>query len=211
MDKRKDIVASLTAAFLMSILWYVSVRAEPITNYPPKNERIVAFGDSLVSGVGATRGNDLVSVLAKRIGRPIENVGVAGNTTADGLARIEEVLRRDPGITIIVLGGNDALKRVPIEDTERNLRMLFTKVQAQGGVVVYLATRGGIIGTEREALYERLSEEYGVVYVSDILSDVIFRPELMYDSIHPNDAGYAQIAERVARELDAHNLLLLPE
>jgi lysophospholipase L1-like esterase len=74
----------LGAVLVCALLtWFMMSGREVITNYPPKNERIVAFGDSLVAGVGARDGNDLMSQLEKYIGRPITNLGVSGYTQAN--------------------------------------------------------------------------------------------------------------------------------
>lgn len=186
--------------------WFLLSDDVQITNYPPKNERIIAFGDSLIEGVGATEGNDIVSKLSKEIGRPIENFGVGGDTTALGLARIEKALKRDSGIVILLLGGNDTLRRIPEETTRENLAIFIKKFQEQGAVVVLLGIRGGIIGGRRADMYEELSETYGTVYVSDVLDGILLKPELMHDGIHPNDAGYAIIAERLGEVFSEYNL-----
>ena len=69
---------------------------QDITNYPGDGTTIVAFGDSLVEGVGATAGNDFVSVLSTEIGEPIVNLGQRGDTTRDGLKRLDSVIAQDP-------------------------------------------------------------------------------------------------------------------
>ncbi len=187
------------------VLLFVGGKDVP-KNYPPKNATIVAFGDSLVEGQGATEGNDFVSQLETRIGRPIENYGVGGNTTKDGVARMGEIIERDPGLVLIVLGGNDTLRRIAIEETERNLRTLIGTVIEKGSVVMFIGVRGGILGTEREDMYERVADEYGAIYVPDILDGILLTPELMHDGIHPNDAGYAQIADRLAQVFKEYEL-----
>lgn len=196
----KSLVLVVVAVmFLGCVTWFFLTREGVVTNYPPKNTTIVAFGDSLVYGQGSTAGNDFVTGLAKRIGRPIANLGVPGDTTADGVARIAEVEALDPGLVLVLLGGNDTLRRVPVETTEKNLQKLISSFQARGAVVVFIGVRGGVLGGgERETMYERVAEEYGAIYVPDILAGILLKPELMHDGIHPNDAGYARIADRLA-------------
>ncbi len=177
--------------------WFLMAGDDAITNYPPKNDTVVAFGDSLVYGQGSTKGNDFVSVLGRRIGRTIINLGVPGDTTKDGVVRMDDVGTHDPGLVLLLLGGNDTLRRVPITESEANLRTLITTFQGSGAVVMFIGVRGGIIGSEREAMYERVAAEHGAIYVSDILEGIILKPELMDDSIHPNNDGYARIAERL--------------
>lgn len=172
-----------------------------IKNYPSGGTTIVAFGDSLVEGFGATSGNDFVSVLSKQIGEPIINLGVSGNTTEMGLARVDEVLKQDPKIVILLLGGNDYLRRIPKERTRQNLATIIERIQAQGSMVVLLGVRGGILGDGFASMYEELSETYQTAYVPDVLDDLFGNNKYMSDGIHPNDAGYKMIADRVSDEL----------
>ena len=83
-----------------------------ITNYPVPSGNIIAFGDSLTAGVGATAGRDYVSQLAEALSTSIENEGISGNTTEDALARLEsDVIAKNPEVVIVWLGGNDILQR----------------------------------------------------------------------------------------------------
>ena len=59
-----------------------------ITNYPSNGTDIIAYGDSLIEGVGSTAGGGFVSILSNKIGRPIINLGHKGDTTYEGLERI---------------------------------------------------------------------------------------------------------------------------
>ena len=202
----KLVVGLLLACLLGVVVWYFMNGDLVIRNYPPQNSTIVAFGDSLIFGVGATNGNDFVSKLSVRIGRPILNLGVSGNTTADGVARMNDVEKIRPGLVLLLLGGNDTLRRIPIAETERNLRTLLMGFQKSGSVVMFLGVRGGMFGSEREDMYERLSEEYGAIYVDDVLDGILLKPELMFDGIHPNDTGYARIAERLTEVFKEYKL-----
>lgn len=190
-------------AFCIGLLWFFFAPEAEIVNYPPKNSQIVAFGDSLVAGVGATSGNDFVSVLSRMLGNPIVNLGVLGDTTAQGLARVDQVIAKDPGTVILLLGGNDYLKKIPQEETFANLRSIIAKLQAQGAVVVLLGVRGGILRDNFIDGFDALAEETGVIYVPDVLDGLIGRDAYMSDAIHPNDQGYAQIAERVFSAIEA--------
>ena len=188
----------LGAGFVIGAALFVVFGGEPdIKNYPPKDGPIVAFGDSLVQGVGATIGNDLISLLSKKIGEPIVNLGISGNTTAQGLERVDEVLQKEPRVAIVLLGGNDYLRKVPISETFSNLRTIIERIQASGSIVLLLGVRGGLISDRFDSYYEDLAEETGSAYVSDVLSGLITDQRYMSDAIHPNDIGYARIAERV--------------
>ena len=177
-----------------------------ITNYPPKNDTIVAFGDSLIAGYGATRGNDLVSVVSTQLKRNIINLGVSGDTSADGLARIDAVLKQNPGTVLLLIGGNDFLRKVSIETTEKNLRTIIQKLTDEGVVIVLLGVRSGLFGGESDRMYEKLHDDFGTLYIEDVLSGIFLRQELMYDTIHPNDRGYVIIAERIVALFQEYEL-----
>ncbi len=177
---------------------YFLFKSPNIKNYPPKNSTIVAFGDSLVLGVGSTESNDFVSLLSKKTGRPIVNLGVSGNTTAQGLERIDEVISKDPGTVIVVLGGNDYLRKLPQEETFNNLRKIITTLQSKGIMVVLLGVRGGLLVDKFNSDFKSLAKETGVVFVPNVLDGLIGDSRYMTsDGIHPNDLGYQKIAEKV--------------
>ncbi len=172
-----------------------------ITNYPSNGIDIVAFGDSLIEGVGATQGNDLVSQLSKQIGRPIINLGKAGDTTSDGLARINQLDEYKPKVVLLLLGGNDYLKKVPITETRKNVSQIIQNIHSRGATVLLLGVRGGILQDRFETEYETLSDVYNTAYVSDVLEGLLGNAQYMSDAVHPNDNGYNKIMMRVAPEL----------
>ncbi|MBY0328734.1 arylesterase [Patescibacteria group bacterium] len=168
-----------------------------ITNFPPVQGPIVALGDSLVFGYGSTMGNDFVSLLAKDTGREIINMGINGNTTADGLARIDTVLALKPSIVLVLLGGNDFLRKVPATQTFQNLDSIVEKLQAHGVVVVVLGIQGGVLHDPFKESFEELVTRRGTGYVPNVLAGMIGNQSLMYDAIHPNDVGYKKLADKV--------------
>lgn len=168
-----------------------------ITNFPPMQGPIVAFGDSLVFGYGASMGNDFVSVLEKQTGREIINMGINGNTTADGLARIDTVTALKPSVVLVLLGGNDFLRKVPATETFKNLNEIVEKLQANGAVVIVLGIQGGVLNDPFASQFEALAHERGTGYVPNVLAGMIGNQSLMYDTIHPNDTGYKKIADKV--------------
>lgn len=187
--------AACAAALLVFVFTNEPVR--DIKNIPPRNDVIVAFGDSLVEGVGANEGNDFVSLLSRRLDREIINLGVAGDTSANGLDRISEVLAYDPGMVIVLLGGNDALRRVPPEKTRDNLNAIVTRLQEEGVAVVLIGIQGGLLGDPYEEIYEEISEVHDTAYVPDVLRGILLKSDLTADQIHPNDAGYEIVADRI--------------
>lgn len=168
-----------------------------VRNFPSEGVDIIAFGDSLVWGQGADPGKDFVSLLSERLQAPIINLGVPGNTTDDGLSRIEEIDAYRPKVVLLLLGGNDYLRRIPQERTQLNLAKLITEIQARGAIVVLLGVRGGILEDHYAPMYEGLSEQYRTAYVSNVLKGLLGDQKYMFDEIHPNNSGYAIIADRV--------------
>lgn len=178
--------------------WYFFFRDWPITNHPSvKQGPVLLYGDSLAQGIGATRGNTLGEQLGRRVGIDILNYGVSGDTTRDGLARLPQALGESPRVAIVLLGGNDFLRKIPREETFSNLEKIVTAFQKNGSIVMILGVRSGIIGGGADDEYEALAERTGSVYVEDVLSGIFAHSELMSDAIHPNDRGYSKIAERI--------------
>ena len=183
-------------ALLVILSWGIWHRSHDIRNYPSSGTDIVAFGDSLVWGEGSDQGKDFVSLLSQKIGQPIVNLGNPGDTTADGLARINALDKYHPKVVLLLLGGNDYLKRVPVDVTFANLGKIIENIQARGAIVVLLGVRGGVID-HFSGRFSDLSKKYETAYVSDVLSGLIGEPKYMFDEVHPNNAGYAIIANRI--------------
>lgn len=168
-----------------------------IKNYPSAGTEVVVFGDSLVVGVGSTDGGDFVSVLSGLIDTPIVNLGKSGDTTASALTRLDEVLEIKPKVVLLLLGGNDYLRKVPIEETFSNLEIMIEAVHETGAVVVLLGVRGGVLSDNYKSEYKALAKKHQTAYVQDVLDGVLGTSGLMYDNIHPNTAGYKIIANKI--------------
>jgi acyl-CoA thioesterase-1 len=188
MRKTRIISLIIIAAILGYALWRDVAGSEV---------RLVAFGDSLVAGTGSTDGG-FVPLLAERINQPIENLGVPGNTTADALARIDAALAERPDIAIILLGGNDYFQGVPRTETGTNLGRIIDAFRGVGArvLLIGLSTPGG--STTDTAFFASLAEAHGAELVPDALAGIYGNPALMSrDGVHPNDQGYARLAERI--------------
>lgn len=195
---RKTLWAVGSAAILIVAGYFFWPSAQAtITNYPSAGTDLVAFGDSLVFGSGTTEGNDFVSVLSRRLGRPIANLGVPGDTTAQGLARVNELDQYRPKIVLLLLGGNDHLKKVPVETTFQNLAKLIENIQARGAIVLLLGVKGSLLGDTFAPEFEKLHDQYHTAYVSNVLDGLFGSQKYMADEIHPNDVGNQVIADRI--------------
>lgn len=162
---------------------------------------IVAFGDSLVAGTGAPDGQGFVDDLAASTGVPIKNLGVPGDTTAQGLARIDDVLNAKPDIAIVLLGGNDALQKVSQATTATHLNSILSTLTGVRIKVVLVGVQGALLSDPYASMYKGLAKEYGAEYVPSILSGIIGHSDLMSDEVHPNAAGYQKVADKILPHL----------
>lgn len=162
-----------------------------------KSGPIVAFGDSLVYGYGSTTGNDFVSVLSREIGKPILNFGVSGDNTQDGLNRIGTVLAKQPSVALILFGGNDILDKIPQSQTFQNLGNMINQFQTNGVTVIVLGVQGSVFNDPYQTRFEALAKKYNVKYVPNVLSGIIGNKAVMFDAVHPNNAGYKLISDKV--------------
>ena len=173
-----------------------------VKDFPRKEGPIVAFGDSLVEGYGVKPDETFVAELSRRLGEDIINLGVSGNTTVDGLTRIRELESYEPRLVIILLGGNDSLRKISPEQTFDNLSTLIEALHKKDTAVLLVGITGGLnYGITYEKEFPKLAEKYGIAYVPNILKGLIGKSDLMYDTIHPNAAGHILMADKIEPEL----------
>lgn len=182
----------------LSVYFLFVGKTDKVTNFPSKGTNVVVFGDSLVEGVGATTKGGFVELLSKKTNAPMVNLGVSGNTTLDGLKRVEEIFEHDPKVVILLLGGNDYLKKISKEETSKNLEKIIDKIHEKGAVVLLLGVRGGFLKDNFKDLFEELVKKKKVAYVPDVLDGIIFERSFMSDGIHPNEKGYEIISKKVS-------------
>jgi len=160
---------------------------------------IVAFGDSLTHGTGASADTAYPAVLASLTGRTVINAGVPGDTTATGLQRLPEVLSEyKPRLVLLCLGGNDMLRKQPTATTENNLRLLVQTIRASGANVVLIGVPEPKLFGGAPNFYSRIADELQLPLEREIFNDVLKDNRLKSDPIHANAAGYRQVAERLA-------------
>ena len=138
-----------------------------------------------------------MSLLSQKIEQPIVNLGRAGDTTLDGLARIGQLDEYSPKVVLLLLGGNDHLKKIPISETFKNLAALIESLHARGAVVILLGVRGGLFNDRFDTEFEILRDTYHTAFVPDVLDGLFGNDKYMSDTIHPNDIGYKMIADRI--------------
>jgi lysophospholipase L1-like esterase len=160
---------------------------------------IVAFGDSLTFGTGATESESYPIVLGQLLGRSVVRAGVPGEVTAGGLARVQSVIdEHKPKLMIVCLGGNDMLRKVDEGETRSNLREIIKTIRAQGIAVVLIGVPRPALLTSAPPLFEEIAKEFGLPYEGKIVTDILYKPDQKADTIHPNAKGYRRMAEAVA-------------
>jgi len=158
---------------------------------------LVCFGDSITYGVGAGDDPTYPQLLSEHLGVEALNAGVPGDTTADGLARIDQVLDLDPWLVVVELGGNDLLQRRRREAVEADLREIL-EILLEERVLPVLVRGEGPFGYDYGDLFHQLAEEYQLPFLDEALPEILRSPRLKADPIHPNGAGYKVLAEEVA-------------
>lgn len=191
----------LWVAVLIASVFYGCQRGgdfNAIRNLQSRGEAIICFGDSLTEGVGAGSGEDYPSVLARQLPRPVVNAGRRGDTSADGLSRLDRaVLERNPRLVIVLFGGNDFLRQVSVSETRKNLAAIVQRIQERGAMVVLVGMRLGLFTDEYGPIYDEIAKQHGALYIPEVLKGILSDPRLQSDSIHPNGVGYQLMAERI--------------
>lgn len=169
---------------------------------PPRPSRasdrpLLVLGDSLSAEYGLPRGSGWVALLETRLAgrRPplrVVNASISGETTAGGRSRLADLLARHaPGIVVLELGSNDALRGLPLGGTEANLREMVRAAKAAGARPLLLGMRmppnyGRAYGEQFEAVFRRIADSEKVPLVPFFLE--AFGEKLEYfqpDRIHP--------------------------
>jgi len=163
---------------------------------------VLAFGDSLTFGTGAEGGESYPARLEQLIRRPVVNAGIPGEVTAEGVARLPRLLERyRPALLILCHGGNDLLRRTGEERAAQNLRTMVALAKEQGVDVVLLGVPKPDLSLTPPDYYARIAGEFAIPYNGEILADILSERALKSDYIHPNAAGYRELAEAVAELL----------
>jgi acyl-CoA thioesterase-1 len=171
-------------------------------NLATPGDLVVFFGDSITQGYGVRSEESFPALVGQALGVPIVNAGVPGDTMGAGLARMErDVLPHRPRLTVVEFGGNDFLRRVPVEETLRNLEAIVSALIQEGMMVVILEVNVGLGGDPYLKGYRAVADRQGAVLIPDIMRGILTSPDLMGDTIHPTAKGHRLIADRVIQVL----------
>ncbi|MGQ4002611.1 arylesterase [Francisellaceae bacterium CB299] len=166
-----------------------------IINTKPTGQTIVAFGDSLTAGYGVGKNDNYPSQLSLLINQPIINMGISGETTAQALARIDNVIAKDPKVVLITLGGNDLKKKLPASEAFSNLKQIVNILHQNGALVVIGGINIPYYSNDYADDYVIFAKENGCLLVPNILGGLFGHSDLMVDTVHPNAKGYKIVAE----------------
>jgi lysophospholipase L1-like esterase len=198
MSRRQWLTLAGAVAFVAALVAWLAWPSASGPARPTAGDQIIVFGDSLVQGVGASPGRDLVSVLSSRLGVPMLNAGRNGDTTGAALARLDRaVLAHRPRVVVVLLGGNDLLRRVPRDVMIENLETIVTRIRERGAAVVLATVEIGFFTGADGRAFDALAARTRAAIVPDILGGILGRRDLMADGIHPNDRGYEMMADRL--------------
>lgn len=185
-----------------------AVSPQPVP--PVKDDRpvIVAFGDSLTAGYGTDTGNSYPDFLEQDLNTKgfhyhVVNAGVSGNTSKDGLDRIDDVLALKPVLVIVAFGGNDGLRGLPIASTRKNLDQMVSTLQ-RGGTKIVLGgitlppNYGADYIRQFNETYALLARQYHVPLLPFLLQNVYGTDGSMQaDGIHATPQGNEQVARNL--------------
>lgn len=171
------------------------------------------LGDSLTAGLGLPADEAYPALLqtqldARNAGWRIVNAGVSGDTSAGGVRRLDWALEGGAAIVVVALGGNDALRGLPVADLRRNLEQAVERAQDAGARVVLAGMQaptntGPEYTSAFRAVYPAVATEHGAALVPFLLEGVAGVEALnQADGIHPNQAGARLVAETVWRTLE---------
>jgi len=170
--------------------------------------RILVLGDSLASGYGLEAGRSFPARLEevlRQAGHDVRilNAGIAGDTTAGGLARLDWSLAAKPHAVMVELGGNDGLRGVDPRSTHANLDAILTRLKSRNIPVLLTGmiappNMGRDYGEAFNAVFSNLAKRHGVAFYPFILEGVAGRGDLNQDDgIHPNQSGVTIMVDRL--------------
>src|SRR5208283_2855015 len=193
---------------LACLLLTLSVSAQPKAQPADHRPILVCFGDSLTAGPGVDPGQSYPDYLQAALDQRhlhyrVDNQGISGNTTKDGVERLPEILALHPAVAVVEFGGNDGLRGLPIADTRANLDRIVATLR-RSGIKVALAgitlppDYGPDYIRQFNQTYTLLARKYRVPLLPFLLKNVYGVPGMMQsDRTHATAKGNQIVARNV--------------
>lgn len=188
-----------------------SASAPAASRHDEARKKLVVFGDSLSAGFGLAPGESYPDDLQHRLDSAgyawhVVNLGISGDTTEGGVARLDSAVALQPAIAIIELGGNDGLRGLPLTITRKNLDTMITAFQGVNAKVVLAGMTlppnyGDAYIHGFEKIFKDLAAAHHCTLIPFLLADII-TPDLRYlqrDGIHPTAEGAEIVSNTVFR------------
>jgi acyl-CoA thioesterase-1 len=183
--------------------------ALPARALAARGQVVTILGDSITAGYGLPQAASLpiqLHAALEKLGvrNIVRGAGVSGDTTQDGLGRMDFSIRPDTSVVVVALGGNDILQGVDPKITRANLDKILTRLKARHMGVVLAGMHapreiGASYARDFDAIYPSLARAHGVTLYPDLLAGVSRIKVLNQgDAIHPNAQGVLVIAGKLA-------------
>jgi len=195
---------SIYFLLLFSSLLLISCSDEADSHFETLTENavILAFGDSLTSGKGASRSQSYPAILQQLSNKKVINAGISGEVSASGLVRLPRLLEKyQPELIIICHGGNDILRHINPLQTKSNITKMIKLAKSYNTQILLLAIPKPTLLLTPAAFYSEIAETTGSAFDQDTIAVVLKDRNLKSDTYHPNSAGYAVIARRIHDKL----------
>ncbi|GAA3763032.1 hypothetical protein GCM10022270_22530 [Terriglobus aquaticus] len=169
---------------------------------------IACFGDSLTAGYGVDAADSYPSRLQGLLDKAgyhyrVVNLGISGETTKDGLARVDRVLALHPAIAVVEFGGNDGLRGVPVASSRANLDAIVQRLKSSGTEVALAGITlppqfGQAYIQEFNRTYHVVADKYSVPLYPFLLQGVWgVSGSIQQDGVHPTAQGCRQVAKNI--------------
>jgi lysophospholipase L1-like esterase len=199
MTFRKQVLGLASIGFA-AVISMTGCGNEPTQTALPVGSTVIALGDSLTYGYGASTETAYPTVLAELSKWRVINAGINGDTSADVLTRVNEITEQNPDLVLLGVGGNDVLQRIAPDTTRANIIATIDTLQSKNIDVVLIAephlSTSALFGKASDnPIYEDIAEAEDIPLYSDGWSTILSDDALKSDRIHANAAGYRQFAE----------------
>lgn len=189
---------------IVGINYYRSTKEVDVQSLSlPFDTKVLAFGDSLTYGYGASPTQSYPAVLSDLLHTNVINEGISGEMSEQGLARLPRVLERvKPDILVLCHGANDMLHKGDLLKAKNNLAQMIKLAQSKGIYVLLVGVPTfDILRFNVPEFYYEVAKENDVLMEDESLKEILENDELKSDQVHPNAKGYELMAKKIAKLL----------